>query len=82
VNEYPLLGPVDVVTTIDNEPGEPAGTTAIICVSDQELMVAGVAPNVTTPAPCVAPYPVPLIVIGVPADALPGLTPFMAGGIT
>jgi hypothetical protein len=68
VNAAALLAtPPTVTTTLPLPPVAPAGTGTVIVVVLQLVGVAVVPPKVTVLLPCVAPKPVPAIVIAVPA---------------
>src|SRR5260370_8873642 len=74
----PLLGTPKTATRIFPVAAS-VGTTAMICVSAQLVMLAGVPLNVTVLVPCVAPKFVPVIVTAVPVGPDVGLTPLMLG---
>src|ERR1043166_803085 len=58
---FEAVPPLFVTVTLEL-PFAAEGTVATMLVSDQELMVAAVVPNLTLPAPCVAPKLRPAIV--------------------
>src|SRR5439155_489985 len=78
VNALPLLAsPPTVTTTLPVV--APAGTGTTMLVADQLVGVADEPLNVTLLAPCVAPKPVPAMVIGVATGALVGERLVMVG---
>jgi hypothetical protein len=61
---------------------DPVATLATTCVSLQLTTTPYVLPNHTFPLPWLAPKPVPVIVTGVPANAVAGVTLAMTGVMT
>src|SRR5439155_940764 len=61
---------------------EPDATLATICVSLQLTTTPYVLPSQTLPLPWLAPKPVPVMVICVPAIAVVGVTPVIFGVLT